>query len=272
MRRERITITIRDDVLKKIDTIIDGKNIRNRSNAIETVLLEKFKNRIIQKAVVLGAYRGVKIRGKIISEILIPVNGKALIERNIEKLKSIGVNEIIIAAGGFEKEVFSILGNGSQFKIKIDYIQSKGTAGVFKKAKDLLKNSFIMFNGDILLDNIDLEEMYIFHKTQKNITTIAVATATDHTSLGSIFMQGSKIVKFLEKATRIDGSHMVNSGVYLMEPSICSIPLSKKQMLEHDIFPKLAQSGKLGGYHIDRWIHLHDEAHLSRYLNLLKNK
>ena len=266
MRRKRITITIRDDVLKKIDTIIDGKNIRNRSNAIETVLLEKFKNKIIQKAVILGAYRGVKIKGKTISEILIPVGEKTLIEHNIKKLKSIGVNEIIMATGNFEKEVFSVLGNGDMFGVKINYIKSKGTARVFQKVKDLLKSSFIMCNGDIMLDNIDLEEMYYFHKKNKNIATIAIATVTDYTSLGSVFVRGDKIVKYLEKAEKNSGSHMVSSGVYMMESAVCAMPLSKSAMLEHDIFPKLAKTGMLGGYHLENWLHLHDEKHLKRNL------
>ncbi len=264
MRRERITITIRDDVLKKVDTIIDGRSIKNRSNAIETVLLEKFKNKIIQKAVILGAYRGVKIKGKTVSEILIPVGEKTLIEHNIEKLKSIGVNEIIIATGSFEKEVFSVLGDGDRFGVKIDYIKSRGTAGVFQGVKDTLKSSFIMFNGDIMLDNIDLEEMYNFHIVNKNTATIAVATVTEHTSLGSVFMRGNKILKYLEKAEKSEGSHMVSSGVYIMEPSVCAMPLSKSAMLEHDVFPELAKTGRLGGYHLEKWVHLHDEKHLRK--------
>ena len=38
MDRERLTITLRKSLLGKVDELIDGTNIRNRSHAIETLI------------------------------------------------------------------------------------------------------------------------------------------------------------------------------------------------------------------------------------------
>ena len=41
MRRERLTITLQKAIIKKLDKLIDGRTIRNRSHAIESILLEQ---------------------------------------------------------------------------------------------------------------------------------------------------------------------------------------------------------------------------------------
>ena len=38
MNRERLTITLRADLLKQLDGLIDGQRLRNRSHAIEYFL------------------------------------------------------------------------------------------------------------------------------------------------------------------------------------------------------------------------------------------
>ncbi|PLX20448.1 hypothetical protein C0584_05930 [Candidatus Parcubacteria bacterium] len=267
MRRKRVTITIRDDVLKKVDTIIDGKTIRNRSNAIETVLLEKFKNNVLQKAVILGASRAIKIGGKSISEVLLPVNGKPLIERHLEKLSSVGVNEVIIATGKYFKEVKNVIGDGTEHGMMIDYIDSKGTANILNKAKTHLKSTFLVFNGDIYINNIDLEDIYNFHKSNTAMVTMAVATNEDPTKLGSVTMKGLRVSEFREKQKDTSHqSHLVSAGLYLMEPEICKMDLAPGSMLEHDVFPQLAKRGNINGYQSEEiWIHLHDEQHLKTY-------
>jgi len=267
MRRKRITITIREDVLRKIDTIIDGKNIRNRSNAIETVLAEKFKNNIIQKAVILGGRRLTKIGNKNVPELLIPVHGRPLLEHQIEKFKSIGVNELIISTGKYKQQIKDIFGNGDSFGLHIRYIDSEGSAGILNKIKDDVKGGFLVINGDIYIEDIDFEDMYNFHRLNKGQATILVATVENSTPLGSIFMKGNQIIDFKEKMKiQSYGAHLVNAGVYIIEQSVCKMKLPKHPMFEHDVFTELAKQKKLIGYQSSTpWIHLHSEKHLRFY-------
>ena len=53
MDRKRLTITLKDELLKKLDEYIDGARIRNRSHAIEHVLGKHFSPRV-KKAIVLA--------------------------------------------------------------------------------------------------------------------------------------------------------------------------------------------------------------------------
>jgi len=270
MRRERITITIRHDVVGKIDTIIDGQTIRNRSNAIETIVLDHFKNNILQKAVLLGGSYGIKIHNKMIAKLLMPIDGKTLLEKNIETLKRFGVNEVIVAAAEWTDDIKKLCGNGEKLGVSLTYFDKTkyGTGGVLKYVQKTSKETFFMANGDILLEGIDLEDMYNFHKKNNGLGTIGVAMMPDSSKLGSIFMKGSHIVDFKEKPTESKHqSHLINGGVYMLEPEVCKLVTANFSMVEHDIFPQLAWQKKLFGYQLDQdWVHLHDEDAYEKYL------
>lgn len=272
MRRERITITIRKDVMAKLDTIIDGQKIRNRSNAIETIILKEFKTAFLHQAVILAGDKGMTIGGKTIPKILLPVKGKTLVEQNIEILKKYGVSEVIIdASEKWENQIKSVLRDGSALEVKVIYRKNLGTGSILRDAKNLISNTFLMINGDILLETVDLEDMYDFHKKHNSWGTIAVATAADPSRLGTIVMKGDAITDFIEKTEKPEHhTHLINGGIYMLEPKVCTVIPQKSSgqiMVENDIFPKLAKENKLLGYQIGKnWVHLHDEKAYREYL------
>lgn len=272
MRRERVTITLQESVLKKLDKLVDGRTIRNRSHAIESILLERFKSKIFNCAVILGGGKGIELSGKNISKLLLPLNGKTVIEHNIEILKSYGITDLIFSLGTLGDQVREKLGDGSNYGIKIIYFErDRGTAGVLRQAKSILENTFLMMNGDILLSTIDLEDMYEFHKSSGGWATILLATADSSAALGSVQMRGNQITRFLEKPAEGEkSSHLVNAGIYLFNPEVCESVSPEIPSLENDIFPALAKRGKLFGYLFDgEWIHLHD---MAKYKKFLKSK
>jgi NDP-sugar pyrophosphorylase family protein len=271
MKRERLTITLNGGVLNKIDRRIDGYKIRNRSHAIEAILEEKLKSRILKKAIVLGGGEGINFKGKMISKLLLPIGEKLLIERNIEILKEYGITDIILSLGKLGDQIRKKLKDGSKYGIKIVYFErDRGTASVLRQAQSLLDETFLMMNGDIYLANIDLGDMYEFHKRHGAKSTILMTTADDATLFGSILIKGDMIMKFSEKPHSQESySHLINGGVYLFEPEVCQMVTPETSSLEGDIFPKLVEGKKLFGYFLDaRWIHLHDE---ERYKSHLKS-
>lgn len=272
MRRERITITIRKDVIAEMDKIIDGQKIRNRSNAIETILQKEFKKSFLQQAVILAGDLTMTFNGKTIPKILLPFKGKTLVEKNIEMLKKYGVSEVIIDASDKSmKQIKSILKDGTDLEVKIIYRKNLGTGSILRDAKNLIISTFLMMNGDILLETVDLEDMYNFHKRCGGWGTLAIATSPDPAPLGTIHMKGSTIINFIEKTKDPKHhTHLVNGGIYMLEPKVCATIPQKSRgqiMIENDIFPKLAKDGKLFGYQIGKdWVHLHDEKAYREYL------
>lgn len=185
------------------------------------------------------------------------------------KFRSVGADTIYISVGGLRNQIEDILGNGKRLGVKIKYLEGfNGTAGVLRDLKKNLKETFLAANGDILLDTIDLEDMYLFHKKNGGVATIAAATIKDSSKLGNIFMKGNAITDFREKlADREKQSHLISGGVYFFEPEAVNFVPAGFQMLEHDLFPELAKKGNLLGYNIGQdWVHLHDEEKLKEFL------
>lgn len=269
MTRQRLSITLDDQLLRKIDKRVDGHKIRNRSHAIEAILDEKLRSKILKKAIVLGGGQGIEFEGKTISKLLIPIGGKTLIEKNIEILKEHGITDLILSLGGLADQIREKLGDGSEYGIKVIYFErDRGTAGVLRQAKSILDETFLMMNGDIYLENIDLLDMYDFHKNHKAKATILLTTIDDPTLFGSVLLKGDMITKFSEKPQKSEAhSHLINGGVYLFEPEVCGSVTPETISLEGDVFPQMAREKKLYGYFLDsKWIHLHDEEKYREYL------
>lgn len=268
MRRERITITIRSDVMNKIDTIIDGEKVRNRSNAIETIVL---KHHILNKAVILAGGQGVKLGSKTIAKVLVPLGKTTLLEKNLETLKRFGVSEVIISAREWVSEIKKVVGNGEKLGVAISFYEEgkSGTAGMFVHVKKQFKETFLMMNGDILLDKIDIEDMYNYHKKQGGLATLSVAVVNNPVGLGAVTMKGPKITGFSEKPSTKDRVlPLVSGGVYFLEPGVFALAKKANISMERDIFPTLSQQGELYGYQLDQdWVHLHDEKAYQKYLS-----
>ena len=98
MDRERLTITLKKSILEKVDHIIDGSQIRNRSHAIETLISQSL-NPTIDKAVILAGGRGINMRPFTFEmpKGLFPVGGKPILEQLIELLRKYDVRNILFS-------------------------------------------------------------------------------------------------------------------------------------------------------------------------------
>lgn len=257
MDRDRLTITLRTDLLKRLDEIIDGVKIRNRSHAIEFLLSESLAPRITQ-AVILAGGRGVSMRPLTyeVPKPLIPVGGKPLIEYTIEMLREAGVREIILAVGHLGDKLKEAVGNGSKYGVTITYSEESkplGTAGALKKASVFFQNRpFIVVNGDVLTE-LKIAELIAFHQEDVYSATMALSTEPNTKGYGVALLRGEKIVKFL-KQDRKQTTQLINAGVYVMNADVLKyIPKTGAPHLE-DVFEKLSQDGKLAGFPFDgKW-------------------
>jgi len=257
MDRDRLTITLRTDLLKRLDEIIDGVKIRNRSHAIEFLLSESLAPRITQ-AIILAGGRGVNMRPLTyeVPKPLIPVAGKPLIEYTIEMLREAGVREIILAVGHLGDKLKETVGNGSKYGVTISYSEESkplGTAGALRKASVLFQDKpFIVVNGDVLTE-LKISELSAFHQEDTYSATMALSTEPNTKGYGVALLRGEKIVKFL-KQDKKQTTQLINAGVYVMNADVLKyIPKTGASDLE-DVFEKLAVEGKLAGFPFDgKW-------------------
>ncbi|ODS37151.1 hypothetical protein BEH94_02650 [Candidatus Altiarchaeales archaeon WOR_SM1_SCG] len=258
IQRKRLTITINDAILKKIDNMVDGIKVRNRSHAIEILLSKVLREQGLKKAFILAGGKGTRMRPLTyeIPKPLIPLHGRPIIEHQIEHLKKFGIEEVILGLGYGAEKIIAHFADGRSAGVKIKYVVEKeelGTAGPMLLAKDYLDETFVMLNGDVL-SKVDLHEMYDSHITSGAAATIALKEVDDPTAFGVAKLRGNKILKFIEKPKLEDApSKLINAGVYILSPDVFKyLPENKKQvMMETDVFPEIAKDSGLYGYVYD---------------------
>ncbi|MEA3378384.1 MAG: nucleotidyltransferase family protein [Nanoarchaeota archaeon] len=269
--KERVTLTIESDIINNIDHSVDGYKIKNRSHAVELLLLRTMKKNTIKKGVILAGGKGTRFM-PITQEIpkpMIPLQGKPIIQHTIDLFKKFGVEEIFLSIGYKADKFKEYFGDGSKFGVKIHYLEEKeplGTAGPLKLAKPYLNETFIMCNADELKD-IDLIDMHLFHKESKALATIALTTVSNPSHYGVAKMQGNRILEFIEKPLN-PPSNLINAGLYILEPEVIDMVPEGYAMIEKQIFPAIAHNERLYGYHfMGQWF---DTGNMERYEEALK--
>lgn len=254
MERERLTITLRKDLLRSVDRTIDGQRIRNRSHAIEFLLAHSLTPEV-SRAIVLAGGAGVKMRPLTLElpKAMIPVRGRPILEHTLDTLRRADIRTVTVLVGALGDKIRNHFGDGSAFGMKISYAQEgkrSGTAGGLRKAAGPSSGEpLLLIYGDVLAD-IDLKDMIEYHKDCAALATLAVTSVHKATDWGIVRLHGTRIVSFEEKPkNHIGQSHLVNAGVAVIEPKLLdAIPNAGFSMLERDVFPKLARAGQLAGY------------------------
>jgi len=260
MKRSRITISIDSGILGSVDALIDGTKIKNRSHAIESILMRSLAKRKIRKAVILAGGEGIKnAKGdKTVSRVLSSYGGKYFVEHIFDWMRGSGIEEVIICGSGFSKDLQAEIGSGERFGLHISYSdEDKGTASALRSLINRIDEAFLMMNGDVLA-KVDLEKMFEFHKKNQGICTLGMISVQKPAAFGNIVLSGNRIADFIEKPRAGDEeSYLVNAGIYIMEPEIFNSVSPRHSSLEKDLFPNMARSGNLCGYYIqEKWISL----------------
>ncbi len=182
-QRERITISIRKEILSKIDKKIDGIKLRNRSHAIESMVIETLGIDLVSDVIIMAGGKDAIKSIDAIQELLL-------------KLKAIGVEEVIVAIGYLGKKIKDELKNGSGFGMHINYIEKgEGTGGVLQEMKKNLKNSFLVVNIDKKID-VDLKTLIDFHKSSLSLATVATENIK---TLKGVYILEPEILDYLPK-------------------------------------------------------------------------
>ena len=84
--KTRLTITLSQDILTKVDALIDGHSVRSRSHSIESLIRQSL-NSSIQTAVVLAGGK----RSKSSLPALKKIQNRYVLSIMIEQLKKFGI-------------------------------------------------------------------------------------------------------------------------------------------------------------------------------------
>ena len=161
---------------------------------------------------------------------LAPVNGKPLLQRNIEYLKSYGITEIVVNVFHFADQIIDFLQENNNFGITIHISDERPevleTGGGLVNAKHFFDEDFLVMNVDILTD-LNLADFIQSHQQNKALISLAVS---DRDSSRKLLFNGENQLKGwrnLNSSEEIlanesaDGlKELAFSGVHLINPTI----------------------------------------------------
>jgi len=249
MGRERVTITIRDDLLQQVDRMVDGLNIRSRSQAMEFLLGKFLSDYRIKDALILAGGKRREVMLQHSPKFLADINGKTLLQHVMDKISEFHVNNFIVYV---DTEAAQISGKTRKTNLpyNMGFLEGKkpsGTIAPLLLAKSRLKDIFLVAYGDTIT-NLNLNDMLSFHKKNRSIATIALTTVSNPKEYGVAVLQGNKVTEFEQKPKREAHSYLINAGIFLFEPEIFRHIGRGMENIEKDLFPRLAEKGLLYGY------------------------
>jgi MurNAc alpha-1-phosphate uridylyltransferase len=136
------------------------------------------------KAMILAAGLGTRLKPFTDKhpKALAIVNGKTILQRNIEYLATFGINEVIVNVHHFADQVINLIkinkGFGSRISFSDETAEVLDTGGGIKKAAWFFeedKAPFVVMNVDILTD-LNLGDMIAQHKKNNPLATLAVTS------------------------------------------------------------------------------------------------
>ena len=183
---------------------------------------------------------------KNIPKILLEIKGKTVLDWQLEKIKELGLNEVVLAAGHLSEVLKKTIGE-ERNGIKLIYAIEKerlGTGGAIKYALSHLQNpqlpTFVL-NGDILT-GVSLREMLVkLNPDREGILMGAqVENASSYGTL--VFDEKNRLLDFKEKEGKKVAGY-INGGIYLFTHKVQQyFPEEIDSFsVEYDVFPKMKE-------------------------------
>lgn len=186
------------------------------------------------------------------------VNGKTLLQRNIEYLQQYDIRDVVINVHHFPDQIIDAIekadGWGSTITISDESDELLDTGGGLLKARHLLyRETLLTINVDILTD-INLKYLLTYHQQQNSLITVAVSER--ETSRYLLFnkynrMIGWRNIKTGEEKIVIETKDIFQkaySGIAIFEPEVFDlIPFTGKFSLI-DVYLALAPQYKIAAF------------------------
>lgn len=198
--------------------------------------------------VIMAGGTGTRLRPltSILPKPLLPFGGKTIIETIMDRFVKVGCTKFYLSLNykaALIRHYLSELKDVPYEVTSFEEEQPLGTAGSLSLIADSLKTPFFVSNCDIVIDQ-DLEEVWEYHRTNRNELTIVAALK--HVKLGYGSLVTGEDGLLLELNEKPEWVFKVNSGIYILEPHLLSmIPSGKFYNMTDLIDALLARRGRV---------------------------
>jgi len=201
------------------------------------------------KAILLAGGKGTRLRPLTIHtpKPIVPIFDRPFLHYQLDLLKKVPeIDEVILSLNYQPRRIEEMFGDGGESGIGIRYVVEPaplGTGGAIRYAGETLRESVVVFNGDVLTE-VDLGAVIALHRERKAKATIVLTPVDNPTAYGLVETDpDGNIQRFLEKPKPDEITcDTINAGIYILEPDTFDrIPKDTPWSIERSFFPSLIE-------------------------------
>jgi dTDP-glucose pyrophosphorylase len=198
--------------------------------------------------VIMAGGKGTRMKPltNIIPKPLIPIGEKPIIEIIIDNFMKHSVNNFYISVNYKAKMIEEYLKTKESEQCMLTYFTEDkplGTIGSLYLIKEKLERTLFVSNCDIIIDE-DYADILQYHRDNSN--DITIVSAIKHLSMPYGVMETGEDGVLLNMSEKPEFSFQINTGMYLLEPSILKeIPDNEFYHIT-DLIEKIKGTGKVG--------------------------
>ncbi len=175
-------------------------------------------------AVVMAGGRGERLRPLTdrVPKPMLPLGNKPIIEHNIDRLISYGIETITISVRYLSDQIIAYFGDGSEKGISINYIEEDaplGTIGCLSLIDNIKLDTLLVLNSDVFT-NIDFEDFYLSFINENADMAVASIPYSVDIPYAIMELNDNCITSFKEKPKN---TYYANAGIYLIKKEIVSM-------------------------------------------------
>ncbi|WP_293913030.1 sugar phosphate nucleotidyltransferase [Deinococcus sp.] len=155
-------------------------------------------------AVILAGGKGTRLRPytTCVPKPLVPIGDRySILEIVLHQLSYYGFRSVTLAIGHMGQLIRAFVGDGSQWGLKVNYLQETtplGTIGPLLGALESLPDDFLVMNGDVLTD-LNYAKLLRQHAASQAPVTVATYAREVRSEFGVLDIQRGEITHFREK-------------------------------------------------------------------------
>ncbi len=174
---------------------------------------------------------------------MLKIEGKPILEIILEQCIHAGIKNFFISVCYLSTQIIDYFGDGSKWKVKINYLEEEtplGTAGALSLLPKNIKDPVLLINGDVLT-KARLEEIFRYHNEHKGDITICARDYFLTSPYGVIEVEGINYKSMIEKPSY---KQLVNAGIYIVNPNVLEIIQKNKYLDMPDLIDNQKSKNK----------------------------
>src|SRR5213079_1792709 len=204
---------------------------------------------VVMKAILLAGGKGTRLRPLTVHtpKPIVPIFDRPFLHYQLDRLKQVPeIDEVILSLNYQPRRIEEMFGDGGDSGLGIRYVVEPaplGTAGAVRYAGESVRESVVVFNGDVLTQ-IDLAALIALHRDRRARATIVLTPVANPSAYGLVETDArGNIRRFLEKPNADEITcDTINAGIYILEPDTFDrIPKDTPWSIERSFFPSLIE-------------------------------